>query len=106
MNTINTAKYVRKPLYVDAVEVTEENFKDLAVWCQGEIQTDGTQEYIRVRVHTPKSARQTQAFVGDWILYTDRGYKVYSAKAFGENFILSQNESVAPDSPADVGEVS
>ena len=85
---VKTDRYVRNPLYVDAVQVTEQNFRELSEWCQGDIRTDGTQEYIRVRVHTPKSARQTQAFVGDWILYTDKGYKVYSNMAFTENFTL------------------
>jgi hypothetical protein len=86
MAAVKAERYVRKPLYVDAVQVTEKNFKDLSKWCQGEIRSDGTNEYIHVRVHTPKNARQTQAFVGDWLLYTDMGYKVYSNKAFQENF--------------------
>jgi hypothetical protein len=88
MAAVKALRYVRKPLYVDAVQVTEKNFKDLAKWCQGEIRSDGTNEYLHVRVHTPKNARQTQAFVGDWLLYTDMGYKVYSNKAFQENFSL------------------
>lgn len=93
-----TEKYVRKPLYVAAVQVTLENFVELARWCQGEIMNsdespvDRSKEvqpdtqYIHVRVHNPKNPRQTKAFVGDWILYTDRGYKVYSEKAFKSNF--------------------
>jgi hypothetical protein len=89
---ITTERFIRKALYVDAVQVTDENFEHLAEWCQGQIQSDGTQSYIRVRVHTPKSPRQTQAFVGDWILYTDKGYKVYSNKAFAENFDLVEGE--------------
>ena len=36
-NTSITTKYVRKPLYVDAVQVTEQNFADIARWCFGEI---------------------------------------------------------------------
>jgi hypothetical protein len=43
-------------------------------------------QYIHVRVHNPKNPRQTKAFVGDWILYTERGYKVFTAKAFQANF--------------------
>lgn len=93
-----TDKYVRKPLYVDAVQVTEENFPDIARWCFGEIgnvdesPVDPTQplnpklQYIHVRVHNPKNPRQTRAMVGDWILYTERGYKVYTTKAFTANF--------------------
>jgi hypothetical protein len=97
--TIQTSKYIRKPLYVDAVQITENNFSDLARWCQGEMRTiDGDDltanlnganpnaHYIRVRVHNPKNIRQTKGYVGDWILYTDRGYKVYTQKAFKASF--------------------
>lgn len=100
---IKTQKYVRNPLYVDAVEVTEDNFRELAIWCHGDIANrDGTEinrikdvvevdpekQFIRVRVDSPKNVRQTQAFLGDWILYTDRGYKVYTPGAFEANFTL------------------
>ena len=97
-NTSITEKYVRKPLYVDAVQVTEENFVDIARWCFGEIvnidespvdktaDADPSKQYIHVRVHNPKNPRQTKAYVGDWILYTERGYKVYTTKAFQANF--------------------
>src|SRR5678815_2038416 len=94
-----TEKYVRKPLYVDAVQVTEDNFEEIAEWCFGEIsnidetpvdpnatEVDPSKQYIHVRVHNPKNPRQTRAYVGDWILYTERGYKVYSTKAFQSNF--------------------
>jgi hypothetical protein len=97
-NTSLTKKYVRKPLFVDAVQVTEQNFADIARWCFGEIgnidespvdrsaDIQPTKQYIHVRVHNPKNPRQTKAFVGDWILYTERGYKVYTTKAFQANF--------------------
>ena len=99
-NTSITTKYVRKPLFVDAVQVTEENFADIARWCFGEVgnidespvdrsaDVQPTKQYIHVRVHNPKNPRQTKAFVGDWILYTERGYKVYTTKAFQANFDL------------------
>jgi hypothetical protein len=100
ITTSVTKKYVRKPLYVDAVQVTEQNFIDIARWCFGEIgnidetpvdmssEVEPTKQYIHVRVHNPKNPRQTKAFVGDWILYTERGYKVYTTKAFQANFDL------------------
>src|SRR3954462_3793369 len=93
-----TTKYVRKPLYVDAVQVTEQNFVTIARWCFGEIgnidetpvdksaEAQPSKQYIHVRVHNPKNPRQTKAFVGDWILYTERGYKVYTEKAFFASF--------------------
>lgn len=94
--TIVTTKYVRKPLIVDAVQVTADNFEELANWCQGSIVNndksepvdvvDPSSQHIHVRVHNPRSERQTKAFVGDWILYTERGYKIYNTKAFTMTF--------------------
>lgn len=103
MGNVSTTKYVRKPLYVDAVQVTNENFLEVVDWCQalvgaqgsepgteirpaGGVELDPSKHYIRIRVHNPQSQRQTKAFVGDWILYTDRGYKIYTDKAFQANF--------------------
>lgn len=91
---IETQKYIRKPLYVDAVRITAANFEEIANWCQGEIQKEETlgepiKTFVKVRVHNPKHPRQTQAFVGDWILYTERGYKVYTNKAFHASFDLA-----------------
>lgn len=83
---IKTQKFVRKPLFVDAVQVTEENFNQVVDWCQGDVSDTAGAPYIRVRVQKPLNVRQTQAYIGDWILYTDRGYKVYNKKAFRMNF--------------------
>jgi hypothetical protein len=94
--SIAIQQYIRKPLYVDAVRITAGNFAEMANWCQGQIlwketnqplvnETDKitpNEQFIKVRVHNPKNPRQTQAFVGDWLLYTPRGYKIYTNKAF------------------------
>lgn len=101
--SITTEKFVRKPMVVDAVEATAENFAELASWCQGEMVTeeDGTQ-HIHVRVHNPKNPRQTRAYVGDWILYTERGYKVYTPKAFFGSFDrveVEENPQLALEDP-------
>ncbi len=89
---IETTKYVRKPLFVDAVRVTQDNFEELAKWCQGEIVAKNSEgehkAYIKVRVHNPKFDRQSKAFIGEWILYSDRGYKIYTNKAFRSCFDL------------------
>lgn len=104
MEDIKTGKYVRKPLYVDAIQVTEENFRAAAKWAQSDIGTTGagpsagyikpdeleefdpSKHYIRIRVNNPQNPRQTKAFVGDWILYTERGFKIYLDKPFKDSF--------------------
>lgn len=97
---VNTAKYVRKPFEVQAVQVTEENFEDVASWCGGTIVTTRapkeadelteTEEkrYIKVNVSRPLNERQTQAFVGDWLLEAEKGLKVYADGPFTRNFAL------------------
>lgn len=105
--TIQTTRYIRKPLYVEAIQIDESNFISLAEWCQGEIRTNGGDflvdnrdkvdpktQHIRLRVHNPKSIRQMQGHVGDWILYTDRGYKIYTQKAFKACFDQASNGEV------------
>lgn len=81
----------RKPFEVDAVQVTEENIFEVAVWCEGFVV--GIKEkdlpynpYIQVKVHKPQSPRQTTAFVGDWVLKTKTGNRVYTDKAYKESF--------------------
>lgn len=111
--TIQSQRYLRKPLFVDAVRVTAANFEEIAAWCQGEVLRDDVpgqgpgKKYIKVRVHNPKNPRQTKAFVGDWLLYTERGYKVYTSKAFHAAFdvvespkAVEEEVEFVPDSAA------
>lgn len=91
-----TKQYMRKPFSVDAVQVTEENMQSLAEWCQGDIRTtDRGDKFIKVRVHNPLTERQTKAFVGDWVLYAGKGYKVYTDKAFKTSFDVAETNYFA-----------
>lgn len=83
---METVKYVRRPFEVDAVRVTDENFDNVAAWCDGVVEDDGEKKFIKVRVAKALNERQTKAFVGDWVLYAGTGYKVYTAKAFNRSF--------------------
>lgn len=79
--------YVRKPFEVEAVQVTEDNIGDVADWCDGELRSTAENiPFVKVKVHRPLTTRQTRAFVGDWILYAGRGFKVYTTKAFETSF--------------------
>lgn len=84
---MKTHKFARKPFYVDAVRVSEENIEEVAAWCQGEVLVDDNEgAYIKVRVHRPLTDRQTMAFIGDWVLGVSTGFKVYTPKAFDKSF--------------------
>jgi hypothetical protein len=90
---ITSHTYVRKPFLVEAIRVTEENFDDVCVWCQGTARNDDG-KYIKVRVLRALGENQTKARVGDWILYAGKGYKVYTHVAFHAAFELLSLRSV------------
>jgi len=98
---METQKYQRKPIYVQAVRVTEENFTEVAQWCQGGIvmkhgttvdkMREDKTKFIKVRVINPQRVRQTKAYVGDWVLYSEyNGYKVYTNGAFENSYMLAE----------------
>lgn len=102
---IATTKYVRNPLYVDAVKVTRDNFLELSFWCRGSIKNndgsevnEGTQidpetQHIQLqKVNNPKNQRQTQAHISDWILRSDKGFKIYTDQAFKNSFTKVQGQ--------------
>lgn len=103
---MQTQKYMRKPFYVRAVEVTKDNIDEVAEWCKGEIQftqEDGRPKdaFIRVDVRRPAHERQTMAFFGDWVLYAGAGFRVYTAKAFAKNFEKPLGKKVYTKEEAD-----
>lgn len=101
---VQTEAFTRKPFPVDAVQVTEENLNAVAAWCDGEIRYstktlaagEGVTEkvkipYVKVDVHHPLNERQTKAYVGDWVLKSDSGFKVYTERAFEKSFELKMH---------------
>lgn len=99
---LETTKYVRKPFYIDAVQVTAANISDVAAWADGEVRTDNNKaKYVKVRVHRPLNDRQTKAFVGDWVLFAGTGYKVYTPKAFANSFEPVSTETIMQETSTD-----
>ena len=78
----------RKPFFVEAVQVTEENIEAIAEWCNGRltpIKNEGNGNpvsFIKVHVKNPMTARQTKAFVNDWVLRSGDSFKVYKHESF------------------------
>ena len=92
MVELDILEYVRRPFEVKAVQITEENLQTVADWCQGEVRlTADGQPFIKVKVYRPMSSRQTRAFVGDWVLYSSKAYKVYTTKAFEQAFVPKED---------------
>lgn len=101
---METTKYVRKPFYVEAVQVTQANLVEAADWCGGRIVqeepklgNDGTVVepwHIVVPVRHPLNKAQTLAYPGHWILKANGGFKVYLPGPFDRNFDLVTDNGV------------
>jgi len=89
--------FERKPFYVEGARVTPGNIDKVAQWCSGTVEIErkvvddhGTimeQKYIHVETHQPMNDRQKMAFIGDRVLRSDKGFKVYSERAFQNAFV-------------------
>lgn len=93
---MKTERFIRKSFPVEGVQVTEENFEQVAKWTKGTIcYTDPkiaekfkrpVQKWIEIEVKNPMNDRQTKAFVGDYVLFANSGFKIYTPGAFEKNF--------------------
>jgi hypothetical protein len=100
MTDLEIKTYFRKSFDVKAVQVTADNIHQVAKWCGGEVRKTShsdpkkVRKYIQVTVIRAINDKQTQAFIGDWVLCTKSGFKVYVDKAFNESFEI-------PDPPVE-----
>lgn len=88
---------IRKSFPAEGVQVTKENFLDVAGWCGGELKGVGDEAYIKVEVTRPLNDRQTEARVGDWVIKVGHGFKVFTVESFERSF-----EVVPVDEPDEV----
>lgn len=89
---METIKFVSKPREVEGVQVTSETLTDVAAWCNGEVvydvpnKDDVIETFIRVEVKHPMNDKQTRAYLGDWVLKSETGFKVYTNRALRNSF--------------------
>jgi hypothetical protein len=98
---LSTTHFVRKPFYVDGIRVTKENMAEVAEWCKGTLkETDPKvagkrpSPFIEVEVHRPANDRQRRAFIGDWVLESENGFKVYTDQALRSTFEVAKADEV------------
>lgn len=96
---IVTTTFRSKTYVVHAVQVTEDNIKDLPEWCGGVyIESYEPDLFLRsgnyrmgqpcVELSTDMPIRKNRAFLGDWITMIDESshFKIYRDKTFKEAF--------------------
>lgn len=89
---LQTSKFIRKPLLVEGLQVTEDNMETIAKWCGGEIcETVSKRNFIKLETKPSPMTRQNMAFAGDWVLKSEMGFKIYSKRAFDRTFDPKEN---------------
>jgi hypothetical protein len=104
MSKITPKKYLSKPTMVEAIQISRNNMADVAEWCGGEVKVekDGAGKVIRfvkVKVWRAQNPKQTQGFVGCWVLRRPTGFKVYTDKAFKSSFTDGDSIPMVEDDP-------
>ena len=92
---MDTQVYFRKAFSVEAVQVTNENIDEIVEWTSGHLQQDPNGVFVRVQVQRPMTNRQTKAYVGDWLLKSNRGFKVYTDAAFRNGFLKDEDGAIS-----------
>lgn len=94
---IDTQTYTRKPFSVEAIQITKANMVHVAAWCKGTLIEDRGKPFIEVEVHNPLNERQKKGYIGDWVLQSTSGFKVYTQKSFDKTFDVNE-----PEKPTEV----
>lgn len=78
--------WTRNTFDVQAIQVTDENLRQVAEWCKGEVlrtMSHNTRTYILVdNVVRRGRLTQVKVFAGDWLLFANGQYKHYRNRSF------------------------
>ena len=84
-----TENYIRRPFAVKAVQISEENIRDLAEWTEGSVGVNHKNE-TNIRIIEPPGKRlryrQKHGFYGDWLVHGPQGFRIFSNEAFHRTF--------------------
>lgn len=87
---MKATRFMRQPFFVSGFKVTIENMEEIAKWCEGYVIREAERPFIRVPVDRPTNRRQTEAYVGTWVLISkqrgEKSFKVYTEEWLLKNF--------------------
>lgn len=102
MAVVKATQFVRMPFVAQGFKVEEDNMEAIATWCQGNVVRENTpRPFVRVPVDRPTNQKQTQAFVGTWVLVSvfenTKTYKVYRPEWLERTFLRMDNWKIIMD---------
>lgn len=83
---MDTKKARRKTFDVEYVVVSGDNVEEVAAWCNGKVGDEGSGCFVQIADKNAFNARQTKAFIGDYVLKSGTSFKAYGKKAFEKSF--------------------
>lgn len=93
---MKAVRFISKPFVVGGFEVELETMETIAAWCEGHVITDAERPFIRVPVNRPTNRKQTEAYVGTFVLLSiyrgEKSFKVYTMEWLEKNFNMLPGE--------------
>lgn len=83
--------YIRKPFIVEAVEITEENVEDVAVFI-GEVVYDNNDEVMYIDVDKNLMPGIPRVFLGFFMTKMGDHYRCYSRRVFYQQFTMLNDD--------------
>ena len=103
---MKATRFMRIPFFVTGYLVTEDNMEVIATWCKGHVFEDAHRPFVRVPVIRPTHQKQTEAYVGTWVIASmQRGqatFKVYTEEWLKKQFFELPEEPMVEDIPEEI----
>jgi hypothetical protein len=78
--------YMRKPFFVEAIEITEENIRDVAKLLGLYVERPDGSKYIQVRKEMAPNVFQGRIYPGYFLTKLNDDYRCYQPKSFHNQF--------------------
>ena len=100
-------RFMRIPFFVTGFRVTKDNMDAIAKWCEGHV-IDSEHPFVRVPVNRPTNKKQTEAYVGTWVILStqrgERSFKVYTEEWLRKQFFELPEDSLDEGIPESLEE--
>lgn len=89
----------RKSFNIEYVVVTEDNLKEVALWCGGVVGGEDKDRFVKIVDKGAINQMQTKAFIGDIVVHHQDldTFKKFGRKAFGKSYEEIDTEVVHRD---------
>jgi hypothetical protein len=107
---MKTQEYRRKSFSVNAVEVTLQNFEEVAEWCKGEVAYESVKmmgaetklPVVKIKGQGDNRGREFKAYLGCFIIELKGSFRVYKPTQFWNSFEIPKAGGISVSAELEV----